>query len=151
MDIDTNAPAHARKEITIDAPVEKVWQIQADIENWPSWQPDIVTVKLDGDLKPGAAFRWKAQGLNISSRFHTVEPNHRIGWTGTAPGMYAIHNWTFEPRGEATLAITEESLSGWLTRLMKLFNPHFLEQSLQATLQRLKDKAEARHDTTGFA
>lgn len=150
MNIDTNAPLHARKEIVIHAPVERVWQIQAEIENWPSWQPDILTVKLDGDLKPGATFRWKAQGLNISSHFHTVEPGRRIGWTGVAPGMYAIHNWTFEPHGETTLAITEESLSGWLTRLMKLFNPRFLDQSLQATLQRLKNKAEEDNDATGF-
>jgi hypothetical protein len=57
--------------------------------------------------------------------------------------MSAIHNWTFEPRGESTLAVTEESLSGWLTRLMLFFDPRFLEKSLEATLQRLKAKAEA--------
>lgn len=142
MEINANAPVFARKEIIIDAPIEKVWQIQSDIEAWPTWQPDITTVKLDGELKPGATFRWKAQGLTIQSKLHTVEPDRRIGWTGTAPGMYAIHNWTFEAQGETTRAITEESLSGWLTRLMKLFDPHFLEKSLAATLLRLKNKTE---------
>ncbi|MFM8321482.1 MAG: SRPBCC family protein [Chloroflexota bacterium] len=144
MNINTNAPVFARKEILIHAPVEKVWQIQSDLGSWPNWQPDIAAVQLDGDLRPGAIFRWKAQGLPITSRVHTVEPERRIGWTGTAPGMYAIHNWTFVPQGDATLAITEESLSGWLTRLMKLFNPRFLEKSLEATLQRLKDRSETR-------
>ena len=33
MDIDTNAPVFARKEIIIHAPVESVWRIQSDLEN----------------------------------------------------------------------------------------------------------------------
>ena len=65
MKIDTNAPVFARKEIIIHAPLEKVWQIQSDIENWPSWQPDIVTAKLDGELKAGATFRWKADRKSV--------------------------------------------------------------------------------------
>jgi uncharacterized protein YndB with AHSA1/START domain len=144
MNINTRATVFARKEILIHAPVEKVWRTQSDIENWSTWQPDINTAKLDGDLKAGTTFRWKAQGLSITSRLHTVDPNRRIGWTGTAPGMVAIHNWTFETHGPNTLAITEESLSGWLTRLMKFFDPHFLEKSLEATLQRLKNKSEEK-------
>lgn len=143
MNVESTAPAVARREILIHAPVETVWRIQADIEQWPAWQPDIAVAKLDGDLIAGATFRWKAQGLTITSRLHTVEPPHRLGWTGVALGMRAIHNWRFEARGDSTLAVTEESLSGWLTRLMLLFDPHFLETSLAATLQRLKDQAEA--------
>lgn len=143
MNIDTTAPAVARREILIHAPVEKVWQTQSDIENWSAWQPDITSAKLNGGLKMGSTFRWKAQGLTITSRLHTVEPPRRLGWTGVALGMSAIHNWRFEARGDATLAVTEESLSGWLTRLMLFFDPRFLEKSLEATLQRLKVKAEA--------
>jgi uncharacterized membrane protein len=143
MDINPTAPAAARREILIHAPVEKVWQIQSDIENWSAWQPDITSAKLNDGLKMGSTFRWKAQGLTIISRLHTVEPPRRLGWTGVALGMSAIHNWRFEARGDATLAVTEESLSGWLTRLMLFFDPRFLEKSLEATLQRLKDKAEA--------
>jgi hypothetical protein len=41
-----------------------------------------------------------------------------------------------------TRVITEESLSGWLTRLPKLFDPNFLEKSLEASLKLLKNKAE---------
>lgn len=142
MDIDTNAPVFARKEIIIHAPVEYVWQIQTDIENWSKWQPGITSTKLDGDLKAGTTFRWKAKGLNIVSTLHTVKLHRQIGWTGISPGMFAVHNWTFEARGEATLVTTEESLSGWLTRLMKLFDPDFLEKSLETSLQILKTRSE---------
>lgn len=143
MNIDTNAPVFARKEILIHAPVKMVWQIQTDIENWSKWQPDITSTKLEGTLAAGTTFRWKAKGLNIVSTLHTVKPHQQIGWTGISLGMFAIHNWTFEARGETTLVNTEESLSGWLTRLMKLLDPNFLEKSLEASLQILKKRSES--------
>ncbi len=144
MDIDKTAPAFARREIIIHASVEKVWQIQTDIENWNKWQPDITSAKLEGALAAGTIFRWKAKGLNIVSTLHTVKPHQQIGWTGISLGMFAIHNWMFEARGETTLVITEESLSGWLTRLMALLDPRFLEKSLEASLNILKVKAESK-------
>ncbi len=144
MDIDKTAPVFARKEIIIHAPVEKVWQIQTDIENWNKWQPDITSAKLEGALASGTIFRWKAKGLNIVSTLHTVKPHQQIGWTGISLGMFAVHNWTFEACGETTLVITEESLSGWLTRLMALLDPRFLEKSLEASLNILKVKAESK-------
>lgn len=142
MNIDTNAPIFARKEILIHAPVEKVWEILTDIENWSRWQPDITSAKLEGPLEVGTTFRWKAKGLKIVSRLHTVMPYQQIGWTGISLGMDAIHNWILEAHGESTLGITEESLSGWLTRLMILMDRHFLEKSLETTLNNLKSMAE---------
>lgn len=142
MNIDTNAPVFARKEIAIHAPVEKVWELQTDIENWKRWQPDITSAKLEGALEAGTIFRWKAKGLNIVSTLHTVIPLKQIGWTGLSLGMFAIHNWMFEARGKTTLVVTEESLSGWLTRLMILLDPRFLEKSLETSLNNLKFMAE---------
>lgn len=142
MNIDTNAPVFARKEIVIHAPVEKVWELQTDIENWKRWQPDITSAKLEGALEAGTIFRWKAKGLNIVSTLHTVIPLKQIGWTGLSLGMFAIHNWMFEARGKTTLVVTEESLSGWLTRLMILLDPRFLEKSLETSLNNLKFMAE---------
>lgn len=142
MNIDTNAPVFARKEIIIHAPAEKVWELQTDIENWNRWQPDITSAKLEGALKADTIFRWKAKGLNIVSTLHTVKPLKQIGWTGLSLGMFAIHNWMFEARGKTTLVVTEESLSGWLTRLMILLDPRFLEKSLETSLNNLKFMAE---------
>ncbi len=142
MNIDTNAPVFARKEIIIHAPAEKVWELQTDIENWNRWQPDITSAKLEGALAASTIFRWKAKGLNIVSTLHTVIPLKQIGWTGLSLGMFAIHNWMFEARGKTTLVVTEESLSGWLTRLMILLDPRFLEKSLETSLNNLKFMAE---------
>ena len=83
--IETMAPMFASKEIFIEAPLNKVWNLQTNIEDWIQWQPDISYSKLDGPLVAGSVFRWKAKGMKIVSTLHTVAPMDKIGWTGTSP------------------------------------------------------------------
>lgn len=142
MKIERDAPLTGHKETVINAPVETVWAVQTDIERWPEWNPDVSIVALEGGLAAGSTFRWKASGLNIVSTIQELEPQRRIGWTGVSLGMRAIHIWTFEPQGGGTRVTTEESLSGWMPRLIKLISPRFLEQSLEKSLQILKVRAE---------
>lgn len=142
MKIERDAPLTGRKETVINAPVETVWAVQTDIERWPEWNPDVSTVVLEGRLAAGSTFRWKASGLNIVSTIQELEPQRRISWTGVSLGMRAIHIWTFEPQGSSTRVTTEESLAGWMPRLIKLVSPRFLEQSLEKSLQILKARAE---------
>lgn len=142
MDIDYKAPLHAEKDILISAPLEKVWSEITQIDQWSTWQPDVTSSRLDGTLVKGTMFYWKAKGLNIASTLQIVEPVQRIGWTGKSLGMQAIHIWIFEKRKEGTYVKTKESLSGWFPRVLKLFDPKFLEKSLQNSLQVLKKHVE---------
>jgi uncharacterized protein YndB with AHSA1/START domain len=142
MKIDYNAPLHAEKDILISAPLEKVWSAITQIDQWSKWQPDVTTSKLDGSLATGTMFYWKAKGLNITSTIQILEPMQSIGWTGESLGMQAIHIWTFEKREDSVYVKTEESLSGWFPRVLKLFDPKFLEKSLQNSLQILKAHVE---------
>jgi len=142
MNIDQRAPLVARQGIFIAAPVAKVWALQTNIAQWPQWQPDISSVRLEGPVASGTIFRWTAKGLKITSTIQEVVLERRIGWTGRALGMYAVHTWTFERRDTGTQVITEESLAGWVPRLLKLVDPTFLEKSLAASLQVLKQHAE---------
>lgn len=142
MNINQDAPLYAREEVFINAPVVLVWKLQADIERWPQWQPDVASATLEGPLQKGTVFRWKAAGLNIVSTLQVVDEPRSIGWTGVSLGMRAAHQWHFEPRGEGTLAWTEESISGWLARLLKLFDRRFMQKSLAKSLNTLKAQAE---------
>ncbi len=142
MNIDDSAPLKARKEIVIGAPFETVWALLTDIERWPQWQPDVSSARLEGELAVGAVFRWKAKGLGIASKVQALEQGRCIGWTGNSVGMRAVHIWTLEPQGEGVRVATEESLSGWLAQIMKIFDPNFLEKSLESSLQVLKARAE---------
>jgi len=81
-------------------------------------------------------------GMGIVSTLQEVQPPQRISWTGKSPGMAAVHCWTFEAQGDHTRVITEESLSGWFPRLLKLLTPAFLDRSLAKSLETLKAQAE---------
>jgi uncharacterized membrane protein len=142
MNVDRHAPLVARMEIVIQAPLEVVWNLLTDLQAWPEWQGNIASVIMEGDLAPGTIFRWKASGIKIVSTLQEVEPMRRISWTGTSPGMRAIHIWDFESYDGGLRVVTEESLSGWFASLLKLFDHRFLEKSLEESLQTLKRAAE---------
>ncbi|MFL7893556.1 MAG: SRPBCC family protein [Anaerolineales bacterium] len=142
MKIDTDAPLKAQKEILISGSIENVWSALTVIDRWAEWQPDVTFAKLDGKLEKGTVFRWKAKGLNITSVIQLLEPIRSIGWTGNSLGMKAIHVWSLEQRNDGTFVKTQESLSGWFPRILKLFDPEFLEKSLVSSLQILKSHVE---------
>lgn len=147
MDIDKNAPLIAKKEIIIKAPIEKVWKIQTDINSWPEWQKEVSSAKLIGGLKKGSTIKWRAMGMGISSTIEDVSKHKVIGWSGKSIGMYAIHFWYFEKSGYKTKVKTEESLSGWAPKLIKQFKPNFLDESLQKTLNQLKNQIEKANES----
>lgn len=142
MEIVAHAPFSVKKNMIIDAPVNHVWAIQTDIDNWPQWQKEISYAKIQGKLEKGTVFTWKAMGMSIRSELQEVIENKIISWSGKSLGMNAIHIWKFESQGYKTLITTEESLSGWFPRVIKLFKPDFLEQSLLNALLTLKAQAE---------
>src|SRR6187549_3155809 len=102
MQLEHNAPVVARQEMLINAPIEKVWHLQADIAHWHEWHTDMGAAKLEGDVKAGTVFRWKAAGLNIVSTLQTVEPERSIGWTGISLGSRAVDTWHFEATPNGT-------------------------------------------------
>jgi len=143
MEINQQAPLVAKKEIFIQAQPQAVWKIHTDINSWSQWQPGITFAKLEGALTAGSVFQWKSGGIAINATINMVEPNERIGWTGTAIGTQARHIWTLKPHKDGALLTTEESMDGWLTRALKVVMPRFLEESLNTWLQSLKKQAES--------
>lgn len=143
MQVDQTAPLCARAETTIQAPPDKVWSVLTDIGRWPEWQAGVSSAALEGGLAAGASFRWKANGLGITSTIQELEPGRRIGWTGDSLGMQAVHTFTLRPKNGGTRVTTEESISGWLARILKLFDANYLDKSLAGSLQALKTRAEA--------
>lgn len=138
------APVQCTKSIEIFSPVDKVWSIMADINNWQSWQTDIKKPHLLGQLQEGAVFTWHTGGAKIRSVLHTVKPGVELGWTGKTYGMFAIHNWSFISIPSGTKVIVDESMQGFLATLFKrTFNKN-LERDMQHWLELLKLEAERK-------
>lgn len=145
MEINENAVLKTSKEVEIQAPVEKVWNIQTNIDALHEWQPDISSAKLNSRLEPGTTFVWKSGGFKLTSTIVKVSESNLLGWTGTGLGASAIHIWQFKQmENGSTLVRTEESMDSWLVRLLKGMMDQKLNESLDTWLNALKQTAESR-------
>jgi hypothetical protein len=144
MGINQEAPVMGASEIEIAAAPETVWDVLTAIDRWPSWNPDIKSMSMQGDLAEGSRFRWKAGPGTITSTIRRVEPPRLIAWTGTTFGIKAIHIYRLEPRNGRTFVRTEESFKGIVARLMRGSLQKTLDHTLADGLRYLKDEAEKR-------
>ena len=137
-----DAPVKASLEITIHAPIEKVWLLLTDVRGWPKWQTDISTAEMAGPLQAGTTFSWTTGGTHIKSRLALVQPYNQFAWTGAAFGATAIHVWKLSRLAEdQTIVKTDESMHGFLLTLF--YSSKKLEETDQRWLDRLKLAAES--------
>jgi len=66
------------REVEIDAPVEKVWEILTNPNHWPKWFPGIDTVSAGTPVHDGASFEWTGDGRTGSGSVVNVEPLKRL-------------------------------------------------------------------------
>jgi len=137
------AEAQASAQLLIKAPVERVWQLLVDVDRWPSWNHSVESAILEGAVASGSVFVWKSQGFTVRSTIQTVEPRHRLTWTGAAFGTRAFHSWEFEVVDGGVLVTTAETFDGWLPWLLRAMMQRKLDDTLPGWLASLKVAAEA--------
>jgi uncharacterized protein YndB with AHSA1/START domain len=140
----TVATASSKAEIEIAALPNRVWDLLTNIDRWPAWNGLVQRAVLNGPLHPGSNFRWKSQGLAVTSTLREVTPNRRIVWTGKALGTRAIHAWEIKEIDQGVLLWTAESFDGWLPALMPKTMQRTLDETLPAWLKAIKAEAERR-------
>jgi uncharacterized protein YndB with AHSA1/START domain len=147
MEINRNAPATADGELRIDADPETVFEVISGIDQWPSWNPEVKSVSVEGPVQPGTVFRWKAGPSSLTSTLRVVDPPREIAWTGTTMGIRAVHVFRFQASDGGTMARSEESWAGLLPRLLKGYSRRTLDKGIRGVLAHLKTEAERRAAT----
>jgi uncharacterized protein YndB with AHSA1/START domain len=147
MEINRNAPATADGELGINADPQTVFSVISAIDQWPSWNPDVKSVTVQGPAQPGTVFRWKAGPSSLTSTLQVVDPPHEIAWTGTTIGIKAVHVFRFQPGEGGTLARSEESWEGLLASLLKGYSRKTLDKGIRSVLSHPKAEAERRAAT----
>lgn len=139
-----------QEQITIQAPLSRVWQIFTNIAAWGEWN----TVCSDccfitgQEITPGAclAFSLRPYYLPIEIRPKVIkcEPPREVVWEGQRLGVHAVHRFEFrENNGQVTIISTEE-FGGPLFFLARLLMVHRRLQRLSIRLlQDIKRAAEA--------
>ncbi len=129
-------------EIEIAAEPAAVWDVLTDFEGWPTWNPDVKAMSIDGDVSPGTKFKWRSGAASINSTIQRVDPPRLIAWTGKSLGMSAIHVYRLGARDGGTVVHTEESFEGWLARLLRRQMKKMLQNALDSGLRHLKTRVE---------
>jgi hypothetical protein len=147
MTVNQLAPVLAAGTIEVAASPEIVWDLMADINRWPIWNPDVKAASLDGALAEGSVFHWKAGPGAIISTIRRVERPRILAWTGKGFGIYATHVWRLEPLDGNTIVRTEESWEGLLARILRGVMQKQLQKAIDAGLRYVKAEAERRSTT----
>jgi uncharacterized protein YndB with AHSA1/START domain len=72
--VSRNAPATAEGELRIDADPSMVFSAIAAIDQWPSWNPDVKSVTMEGPVQSGTVFQWKAGPSSLTSSLQVGDP-----------------------------------------------------------------------------
>ena len=91
-----------RTELDIDAPIEEVWSVLSDIENWESWNPVVPKIQARKQLGGGVRFEIHVppgKPLKLAAKFLAWEENREMAWGGGIPGVFSgNHYFRLEPR-----------------------------------------------------
>jgi Polyketide cyclase / dehydrase and lipid transport len=120
------ADLFAHNEITIECPVETIWQHLVAAVAWPQWYSNARNVVVNdpsGQLGDGVTFGWSTFGLQITSTVAEFVPGERLGWYGQGEGLSAYHSWLLRPRDRSTYVVMEEGGLGPGAKTLAQFNP----------------------------
>jgi uncharacterized protein YndB with AHSA1/START domain len=62
------------REVEIDAPVEKVWEVLIDPTYWPQWFPGVESVSNVTSISQGGSFEWTDEGRTGHGAIIRFEP-----------------------------------------------------------------------------
>lgn len=143
------------KTITIDSPVEAVFEIVDDPQNFPKYVPNVnqvADVRLT-ERRVGDSFRviYKVLALTFDEKFTTTEHQRPNRITSRFEGgMSGTYRWAFEPIGAKTKVNVDIDYSVAGGALGKAVDSLMLERTNEKTiegmlenLRRLAEKATA--------
>ncbi|AHH95732.1 SRPBCC family protein [Kutzneria viridogrisea] len=128
--VDPAAKARHRADILVQAPLRVIWDLQTDVEGWPSWQKPAAPMtvrRLDpGPLRKRSQFQATVHvpptpstppsTVVITSTVQQLQHGKCIRWTGPADSagfhIEGVHVWTFSTVPGGVLVRTEESHTG---------------------------------------
>lgn len=139
----------AKKQITtsisINAPVEKVWDIFTDFSSYETWNPFIKSIK--GNIKPGNTIHVNLDGMKMKPKVLVFEKNQEFRWKGKLffRGLFdGEHLFRLEKTDDGkTIFYHEEYFNGILVPLFSKMLDNKIKPSFIEMNEKLKELAEA--------
>jgi hypothetical protein len=139
-DVTVGTMPSARRQVMVEAPVERVWELIGDVSRHPEWWPRVEEVESDL-LEVGCTYRQvtRRPGKTIESTFsiEQLEDCHLLRVSCRDTGMYAQFLLTPAQNGtfvEGELGVEENGLA-------RLFAAAFIRRWIAQSLEGLRRAA----------
>ena len=137
---------YVHNEIGINAAPEVVWKLLIEASDWNKWYGNIQDIQFENpqqrNLSAGTKVFWKSMGQELNNTVMQFESNKALAWQFEEANIQGYHAWLIIPTENGCKVITDESQTGRLARLQKVFLPNKLRKQHDEWLRLLKDKAE---------
>lgn len=123
---------------------QRVWDVYADVENWPGWQDDVEYARIEGGFATGSVIRFKPRGgPKVWIELTEVHAPSRFTDTTRFPlaRMVDVHEFT-QTDDELEIRNTV-SMSGPLAWLWRKLVGEGVARSLPAQTARLVERARS--------
>lgn len=131
--------------LDIDAPADVVWDVLADLDAYPEWNP--YHVRVEGEPTVGAPLVvdiHKPNGHQLTIEPHVIEvvPARRLVWGGGIRGLFVgEHVFALEPLGaDRTRLVQSEEFHGVFVPFARLAA---IEEGYELVNRAVRDRAEA--------
>ena len=125
VSVASRPPIEVHNEIVIPASAERVWDLLADVERWPSWYRACRWVRVESrdSASRATSFRWKAHPVTLAAPWWPPIDRIRFAIVADAQGLHAERAFTIRatPDGLSSVVISHETQVGplpWLGRLI---------------------------------
>jgi hypothetical protein len=136
-------------EITINAPLERVWSVLVDLERYKEWNTFVPsmqsTFQVGSLLAMGVQMRKRLYVKSVET-ITAIEPNHLLAWKTRSPEWF-LQGERFQVitaiDKDTTRYWTREAFSGIFAPVIKLLFGKDLQHGFDAVAQNLKTRAES--------
>lgn len=131
------------EQILIDAPVDKLFSLYANVSGWSSWDPDVKSSSIDGQFSSGATgILQPSSGPKAKITFTEVVQNRSFTVESKLPLCAMRFEHDLAPLGNQVRVLHRVSFVGLLAPLFGRLIGSQIRKGLPHTLGGLKRAAE---------
>jgi hypothetical protein len=136
--------AHVRSRETTATP-DQVWKLWSDPSTWPEWNPDVLSVSLDGPFAPGTTGQMRTRaGGQHRIRLDSVDPGRAFQLTAAAMPLSPFSfRCEVAPSGSGSRISQGVTINGPLAFLLSPIMGDKIADSFGRLLDGLARRAEA--------
>ncbi|HKF78051.1 MAG TPA: SRPBCC family protein [Candidatus Dormibacteraeota bacterium] len=138
------------RSLEAHASSDRVWQIWSDVSTWPRWNPDVLSISIDGAFASGTTGRMTTRaGGTHAITLQTVQPGRsfRLETSPIPLGRFAFR-CEVRPTGSGSSTISQSiTIGGPLGPLYSAMMGRRIADGFEPILGGLKAAAEAGEGT----